>query len=280
MYKLMNGKETRDNWLEENKVRVEELIKKGHKPHMVVVQVGADPASTIYIRNKKRACEKIGVKFTKISLESSVSEQQLLDEVVKLNNDEKVTGYLVQFPLPDHISKTKVIETIDINKDVDALDLPDVAFTDGSKIMPCTPKGVMRMASVYNVDIKGKEVVVLGRSKIAGEPAAKMMRAAGGNVNVIHRSVTPENRRTWLAEADIIVTATGVVDPFRPEEVKKGVVIFDIGILRVDGKLRGDIDYKEYEEIASLITPVPGGLGPMTIGSLVDNLVELELRRK
>lgn len=254
--------------------------KYGRVPHLVVVRVGEDPASVVYVRNKAKACEACGIRNTTIVLDEGVSEETLLDKVRSLNADDSVDGILVQLPLPKHISEAKVIETIAREKDVDGFHPYNVAglWQKTPHMSPCTPKGIMKLLEAEGVDPKGKRAVVIGRSNIVGLPVAKMLLDANATVTLCHtRTVNlPEVTRG----AEILVVAAGRAKMVTADMVSPGCVVIDVGMDRdEDGKLCGDVDFDGVAPVAGAITPVPGGVGPMTIACLMENTVECFLNR-
>ncbi len=246
----------------------------GKVPHLVVVIVGDNPASLSYVKRKKRDSERAGMKSTIIHKEASISEEELLEIVRELNEDPDVHGLLVQLPLPSHMDSDKVIETIRKEKDVDGFHPLNIAavHTGAKGILPATPKGVLSMLKGLDVDLVGKEAFVIGTSNIAGKPIGMLLLEEKCTVTYAHsktRDLKPHARH-----ADIIVSAAGVVNLVTADMVKEGCIVIDVGINRVEGKLVGDVDFEGVKEKASYITPVPGGVGPMTIASLLENTLE------
>ena len=241
-------------------------------PGLAVVIVGDNPASLVYVRNKKKACEQVGINSYEIALPKDVSEAELIENIKALNTDPSVHGILVQLPLPDHINEETVINTISPEKDVDAFHSSNVGkiMIGNYTFLPCTPAGVIDLLEYYNIGISGKKCVVLGRSNIVGKPMAHLLLERNGTVTVCH------SRTANLAEetknADILVVAIGKPEFITGYMVKPGAVVIDVGINRnSDGKLVGDVDFSSVSEVASYITPVPGGVGPMTITTLLKN---------
>jgi methylenetetrahydrofolate dehydrogenase (NADP+)/methenyltetrahydrofolate cyclohydrolase len=273
MAEIINGKyvssEVRKNLTSEI---ADFIAKTGITPGLAVILVGNNPASAVYVRNKHKACLEVGINSYEITMPEETSEEELLSKIDELNLDSKVHGILVQLPLPKHISEEKVINRIDPAKDVDAFHPTNVGKIVGGKydFIPCTPAGIMELLHFYNVEISGKECVVIGRSNIVGKPMALLLLAENGTVTVCH------SRTKDLAEvakrADILVVAIGKPNFVSSDMVKPGAVVIDVGINRTeDGKLCGDVDFNAVESIASKITPVPGGVGPMTITMLLKN---------
>ena len=279
--KLIDGKAVSASLKEALKEQVATFPEKyGRVPHLVVVRVGEDPASVVYVRNKAKACEACGIRNTTIVLDESVSEETLLNKVRELNAEDSVDGILVQLPLPKHISEAKVIETIAREKDVDGFHPYNVAglWQKTPHMSPCTPKGIMKLLEAEGVDPKGKRAVIIGRSNIVGLPVAKMLLDANATVTLCHtRTVNlPEVTR----QAEILVVAAGRAKMVTADMVSPGCVVIDVGMDRdEDGKLCGDVDFDGVAPIAGAITPVPGGVGPMTIACLMENTVECFLNR-
>lgn len=244
----------------------------GIVPGLAAILVGEDPASEIYVRNKRKACEKVGIYSEEHNLPSGTTEEELLSLVNKLNEDEKIHGILVQLPLPDHINETKILRTVSPLKDVDGFHPYNVGLlVEGNpRFVSCTPNGIIKLLDYYNIDIKGKEVVVVGRSNIVGKPVSLLLLHRHGTVTICHSRTKPLEDVT--KRADILVAAIGRANFITGDMVKKGVVVIDVGINRKDdGKLTGDVDFESVEKKASYITPVPGGVGPMTIAMLLYN---------
>lgn len=247
----------------------------GRVPHLVVILVGENPASQTYVRNKAKGCETVGMKSTVITLPEDITEADLLQQIEALNADDSVDGILVQLPLPKHIREQKVIDTISYEKDVDGFHPMNVARLWQNKpcIVACTPKGIMEMLKAYGIMSKGKRAVVIGRSNIVGKPIAKLLLDANATVTIAHSRT--EDLPSITREADILVAAIGKPKFVTADMVKDGAVIIDVGINRQeDGKLCGDVDYESVAPKASFITPVPGGVGPMTITMLLQNTIE------
>lgn len=255
--------------------------KYGRVPHLTVVRVGEDPASVVYVRNKAKACEACGIRNTTLVLPEETTEEALLDRVRSLNADEGVDGILVQLPLPQHISEAKVIETIAREKDVDGFHPYNVAglWQKTPHMSPCTPKGIMKLLDAIGLDPKGKRAVVIGRSNIVGLPVAKMLLDANATVTLCHTRTV--NLPSVTRAADILVVAAGRAKMVGADMVKDGAVVIDVGMDRdpLTGKLCGDVDFDAVAPKTSAITPVPGGVGPMTIACLMENTVECFLRR-
>lgn len=273
MAEIINGKyvsaEVRKNITEEIKDFVAET---GVTPGLAVILVGNNPASAVYVRNKHKACLEVGINSYEITMPEDTTEDELLAKIDELNNDSKVHGILVQLPLPKHISEEKVINRISPAKDVDAFHPTNVGKIVSGKydFIPCTPAGIMELLHFYNVEISGKECVVIGRSNIVGKPMALLLLAENGTVTVCHSRT--KDLKEVTKRADILVVAIGKPNFVTADMVKQGAVVVDVGINRLDnGKLCGDVDFEAVEPISSMITPVPGGVGPMTITMLLKN---------
>lgn len=252
----------------------EELVLSGVTPTLAVILVGNDPASAVYVKNKQKACFETGITPIQLTFPENISEEELLAQIDRLNSDPSVHGILVQLPLPHQISAANVIARIKPEKDVDAFTYDSVGrIVDGKySFLPCTPAGIMKLLEYYNVEIAGKECVVIGRSNIVGKPMALLLLNANGTVTVCHSKTA--NLEEVTRRADILVAAVGKRGFVTADMVKPGAVVVDVGINRAeDGKLYGDVEFEAVSEIASLITPVPGGVGPMTITMLMQNTV-------
>lgn len=255
--------------------------KYGRVPHLVVILVGDDPASVSYVTGKAKASQTVGIKNTTIRKPDSISEDELLGLIRQLNDDEEVDGILVQLPLPAHISESKVIETIDKSKDVDGFHPLNVAalWQKQPCTLPCTPKGIIRMLKVAGVEIKGRRAVVIGRSNIVGLPVAKLLLDENATVTIAHSKT--KDLPSLTRQAEILVVAIGRPKFVTGDMVSEGAVVIDVGVNRdpETGKLCGDVDFAAIEPKASVITPVPGGVGPMTICCLMENTIECFLKR-
>ena len=256
------------------KNRVEELKDKGVTTGLAVIIVGNNSASRVYVNNKKKACEEVGIESFEYALPEETTQEELLELIDKLNNDSKVDGILCQLPLPSHIDEQAVINSIDPKKDVDAFHPENVGhiMIGDYTFLPCTPAGIMKMLKFYNIDVKGKKCVVIGRSNIVGKPMAMLLLKENGTVEICHSRT--ENLKEETLTADILVAAVGKAYFVTEDMVKEGAVVIDVGMNRNDeGKLCGDVDFDNVKEKASFITPVPGGVGPMTITMLLENTV-------
>ena len=252
----------------------------GRRPCLAVIIVGENPASKVYVNNKKKACEACGITSLEYALPELTSEQELLDLIGTLNRDDAVDGILCQLPLPGHISEEKVIEAISPEKDVDGFHPVNVGkmLTGGDGFLPCTPAGLIEMLKYENIPIEGKRCVVIGRSNIVGKPAAILMQRENATVTVCHSKT--RGLKEILLQADIIVASVGKPHFLTADMVKPGAVVLDVGINRLpDNTLVGDAEFAEVAEVASYITPVPGGVGPMTVAMLMQNTVKAAKRR-
>ena len=286
---ILSGKELSDTIKSQLAMQVATFPSRyGRVPHLAVVLVGDDPASATYVRNKGRACEKIGIQNSTIHLPAETSEEALLEQIRLLNEDEGVDGILVQLPLPAHIDELKALYAIAREKDVDGFHPENVAAlwrrrtepeTNPQYCVPCTPRGIIRLLKAANVQIEGKRAVVVGRSNIVGLPTSKLLLNENATVSICHSHTVGLAEIT--READILVVAAGKPRFITADMVKKGAVVIDVGIDHgEDGKLCGDVDFEAVKEVASVITPVPGGVGPMTICSLMENTIDCFINRQ
>ena len=282
---ILDGKKTSNDIKDEIADEVNSIISNGDRPpHLAAVIVGNDGASLTYVGSKVRACEKVGFDSTLVSLEDSISEEELLDKVYELNNDKKIDGYIVQLPLPKHIDTQKVLLAVDPKKDVDgfhpvnfgrmALNLPT--------FISATPNGIMELLKRYEVPTEGKNTIVIGRSDIVGKPVSILMglKTNPGNSTVTLAHSRTKNIEDLIKQADIVISALGVPDFIKEHMIKEGATVIDVGITRVEDdsekgyKIVGDVDYKNVSKKSSFITPVPGGIGPMTIAMLLKNTLQ------
>ena len=282
MAKIISGKDLSVKLKAEMAEQVKTFPEKyGRVPHLVVILVGEDPASQSYVKGKAKASEVVGIKNTTILKPADISEEELLGIIDQLNADDTVDGILVQLPLPDHISEDKVIAAISKDKDVDGFHPLNVAalWMKQPCTVPCTPEGVIRMLDEANVEIKGKRAVVIGRSQIVGLPVSKLLLDRNATVTICHSRT--KDLAAVTREAEILVVAIGRPKFVTKDMVAPGAVVIDVGVNRdpETGKLCGDVDYDAVEPIASVITPVPGGVGPMTITCLMQNTIKLFLRK-
>ena len=273
MANIINGKEISSAIRAEIKEATERLVaESGVRPGLAVIIVGEDPASQVYVRNKKRACDEVGFYSESYELPESTTQDELNALVDRLNKDENIHGILCQLPLPKHLDENEVIMRIDPKKDVDAFHPENVGkiMIGDYSFLPCTPAGVMALLERSGIDVCGKECVVVGRSNIVGKPQAMLLLHANGTVTICHSRT--KNLAEVCRRADILVAAIGKADFFTGDMIKEGAVVIDVGMnRRADGKLTGDVDFASVEPKASYITPVPGGVGPMTITMLMQN---------
>lgn len=275
MAKLIDGKVISKQIKDELKEKVAALKAEGKEIGMAVIQVGNDPASSVYVGNKKKACEYIGIRSESYELPEETTQEELLTLIDKLNQDENIHGILVQLPVPEHIDEDTVIKAISPKKDVDGFHPQSVgALSIGQPgFVSCTPAGIIQLLKRSNVEIEGKECVVIGRSNIVGKPMALLLLRENGTVTITHSKT--KNLKEVCKRADILVVAIGRPKMIDASYVKEGAVVIDVGIHRNENnKLCGDVDFESVEPVASAITPVPGGVGPMTIAMLMNNCVE------
>ena len=269
---IIDGKMVASQIKENITTEVQSLKKKtGKTPGLAVVLVGDDPASAVYVRNKNKTCNNIGFQSFENILPANTSESELLNLIHELNNDEKVNGILVQLPLPNHIASKKILEAINPQKDVDGFHLENVGrlVTGHSLFKPCTPAGIIKLLDKYDVEIEGKNAVIIGRSNIVGKPVAFLLLERNATVTICHSRT--KNLSNLARSADILIAAIGKPNFVTADMVKDNSVVIDVGINRLAGKLVGDVDFSAVLKKASLITPVPGGVGPMTIAMLMEN---------
>ncbi len=274
--KIIDGKSISKKVKEEIKSEVQKLREKGVVPKLTVILVGDDPASQVYVRNKEKSASQVGIISETIRLPESTKESELLELVKRLNDDPEVDGILVQLPLPEHISKDSVIETISPDKDADGFHPYNLGrlLAGIPSVIPCTPNGIMRMIDEIGFELKGKNAVVVGRSVIVGKPVAQLLLARHATVTICHSRT--KNLEFYTKNADVLVVAVGKPEIISGSHIKDGAVVIDVGInRRDDGKLVGDVHFESAKEVASWITPVPGGVGPMTVAMLLYNTVYL-----
>ena len=273
---IIDGKKCSEEILENLRRDIAEYKEKtGKVPGLAVIILGNNAASKIYVKSKIRACEKTGILSREIILDENISEEELINEIEKLNNDKNINGILVQLPLPPHINEKKICEAISVKKDVDgfkAENLGKIMLGDDDGFISCTPQGIIYLIDQLNMDLHGKNVVVVGRSNIVGKPVASLLINKGATTTVCNSKT--KDLAGILRKADIIVIAIGKAKFLTKDMVKEGAVVIDVGINRVDGKICGDVDYENVKDIVSHITPVPGGVGPMTIAMLLKNTVK------
>lgn len=275
MAKIIDGKRISAEIKDELKQKVAKLKQQGITGALAVIQVGNDPASSVYVRNKKKACEYIGIESLSYELPEETTQEELLALIDRLNQDDKVNGILVQLPVPKHIDENTIIRAISPSKDVDGFHPQSVgALTIGQKgFVSCTPAGIIQLLKRSDIEIKGKHCVVIGRSNIVGKPMALLMLRENATITITHSKT--KNLKEICQMADILIVAIGKKEFVDASYVKEGAVVIDVGIHRDENnKLSGDVKYDEVEPLCSAITPVPGGVGPMTIAMLMNNCVE------
>ncbi|MBM6506975.1 MULTISPECIES: bifunctional methylenetetrahydrofolate dehydrogenase/methenyltetrahydrofolate cyclohydrolase FolD [Staphylococcus] len=279
--KLLDGKQIAKDYRQGLKEQVEELKTKGYTPKLSVIIVGNDGASLSYVKSKKKAAEKIGMISEIIHLDEDTSEQDVLSELERLNNDGSVSGILVQVPLPEQVSEQKVLEAINPEKDVDGFHPSNIGklYIDEQTFVPCTPLGIMEILKHADIDIEGKNAVVIGRSHIVGQPVSKLLLQQNATVTILHSR--SKDMASFVKDADIVVSAVGKPELVTKDLVKEGAVIIDVGNTPDEnGKLKGDVDFEEVKEVAGAITPVPGGVGPLTITMVLNNTLLAEKMRR
>ncbi|MBQ8763563.1 MAG: bifunctional methylenetetrahydrofolate dehydrogenase/methenyltetrahydrofolate cyclohydrolase FolD [Clostridia bacterium] len=272
MAKIFDGKAVREYNLDKIAQQVAVLKEKGVLPTLAVIIVGSDPASRIYVNNKKAACERTGMRSLEYALPEETTTEELLELIDKLNSDKEVNGILCQLPVPKHIDKNAVLERILPEKDVDCFHPENVGRLSigNGELVPCTPMGMVKLLEYENIDPTGKHCVIIGRSDIVGKPMAMLMLARNATVSICHSKTVDLSEIT--KQADILVAAVGIAKFVKADMVKEGAIVLDVGMDRDEnGKLCGDVDFDEVKEKASFITPVPGGVGPMTIAMLMRN---------
>ncbi len=272
--KIIDGRKRSKERMTQYKKAIELLQTMDVSPKLVVVTVGNDPASKVYVGQKQKRAQNLEMRFEWVVLEEDVTQEELVAEVEKRNEDPEVSGLIVQLPLPEHLDEQAIIQAIAPEKDVDGFHPYNIGqlVKNQAQLVPCTPKGIMDLLKANDIQIAGKQVVIIGRSQIVGLPLALMMTHANATVSVIH-SQTP-NPNALIEQADIIVTAAGNPDAIDEEAISEGAVIVDVSILRgEDGKLHGDVDVEKVQDKVAAITPVPGGVGPMTVAMLMEQTI-------
>ncbi|HCZ3026686.1 TPA: bifunctional methylenetetrahydrofolate dehydrogenase/methenyltetrahydrofolate cyclohydrolase FolD [Staphylococcus aureus] len=279
--KILDGKQIAKDYRQGLQNQVEALKEKGFTPKLSVILVGNDGASQSYVRSKKKAAEKIGMISEIVHLEETATEEEVLNELNRLNNDDSVSGILVQVPLPKQVSEQKILEAINPDKDVDGFHPINIGklYIDEQTFVPCTPLGIMEILKHADIDLEGKNAVVIGRSHIVGQPVSKLLLQKNASVTILHSR--SKDMASYLKDADVIVSAVGKPSLVTKDVVKEGAVIIDVGNTPDEnGKLKGDVDYDAVKEIAGAITPVPGGVGPLTITMVLNNTLLAEKMRR
>ncbi len=271
--KIISGREVAENILQDLKKRVDILKKKNITPKLVVVLVGDMKASASYVAQKEKFAVKAGIDSEVLRFNSEISESEILNQIDEINKDDEIHGVIVQLPLPDHISVTKVLNRIDPKKDVDGFTPTNVGklFLGEETLVSCTPKGIMSMLESTGTDLNGKNVTVIGRSNIVGKPVSILCQQQNATVTMCHSRTKDLNAK--LADADVVIVAVGVAKFISGDQSPSGAIVIDVGIHNIDGKLCGDVDFETASEKASAITPVPGGVGPMTVCALIENTI-------
>ncbi|HDI0440242.1 TPA: bifunctional methylenetetrahydrofolate dehydrogenase/methenyltetrahydrofolate cyclohydrolase FolD [Staphylococcus aureus] len=279
--KILDGKQIAKDYRQGLQDQVEALREKGFTPKLSVILVGNDGASQSYVRSKKKAAEKIGMISEIVHLEETATEEEVLNELNRLNNDDSVSGILVQVPLPKQVSEQKILEAINPEKDVDGFHPINIGklYIDEQTFVPCTPLGIMEILKHADIDLEAKNAVVIGRSHIVGQPVSKLLLQKNASVTILHSR--SKDMASYLKDADVIVSAVGKPGLVTKDVVKEGAVIIDVGNTPDEnGKLKGDVDYDAVKEIAGAITPVPGGVGPLTITMVLNNTLLAEKMRR
>ncbi|HHU5388411.1 TPA: bifunctional methylenetetrahydrofolate dehydrogenase/methenyltetrahydrofolate cyclohydrolase FolD [Staphylococcus aureus] len=279
--KILDGKQIAKDYRQGLQNQVEALKEKGFTPKLSVILVGNDGASQSYVRSKKKAAEKIGMISEIVHLEETATEEEVLNELNRLNNDDSVSGILVQVPLPKQVSEQKILEAINPDKDVDGFHPINIGklYIDEQTFVPCTPLGIMEILKHADIDLEGKNAVVIGRSHIVGQPVSKLLLQKNASVTILHSR--SKDMASYLKDADVIVSAVGKPGLVTKDVVKEGAVIIDVGNTPDEnGKLKGDVDYDAVKEIAGAITPVAGGVGPLTITMVLNNTLLAEKMRR
>ncbi len=280
MATIIDGKELAKKIRASLKIECEELKQKNIKSKLAVIMVGDDPASKVYVRNKSRACEDVGIEYEEYLLDSKITQKELIELIEKLNNDKTVNGILLQSPIPSNLDINEAFRTISSEKDVDGFNPVNVGklVLNQDTFVSCTPYGIMKMFEEYDIDLTGKNVVILGRSNIVGKPLIHCCLNKNATVTSCHSKT--QNLAQKAKEADILISAIGKANFVTADMIKENAVVIDVGINRLDnGKITGDVDFENVKEKASYITPVPGGVGPMTIAMLMNNVIKATRRQ-
>ena len=277
---IIDGKELAKKIRANLKIECEELKKRNINSKLAVIMVGEDPASKVYVRNKSKACEDVGIKYEEYLLDSKITQKELIELIKKLNNDKTINGILLQSPIPSNLDINEAFRTISPEKDVDGFNPVNVGklVLNQDTFVSCTPYGIMKMFEEYNIDLTGKNVVILGRSNIVGKPLIHCCLNKNATVTSCHSKT--QNLAQKAKEADVLISAIGKANFVTADMVKDGAVVIDVGINRLDnGKITGDVNFESVKEKASYITPVPGGVGPMTIAMLMNNVIKATRRQ-
>lgn len=273
--KIIDGKLIANEILEDIKEKVASLKKEGNIPHLAIILVGNNPSSEIYVKNKIKKCEEVGIETSLLRFDENVEESTLVQEINRLNNDSKVKGILLQSPLPSNLDEKKLMQLISYKKDVDGFTHENLGalLSNDEKIISATPLGIIKLLESENISVASKNVVIVGRSNIVGRPLAMVLLNRDATVTIAHSKTS--NLKSICRNADILIVAIGKANFITDEYVKEGSIVIDVGINRIDGKITGDVDFEKVKAKVSYITPVPGGVGPMTISSLLCNLITL-----
>ena len=277
---IIDGKELAKKIRANLKIECEELKKKNINSKLAVIMVGEDPASKVYVRNKSKACEDVGIEYEEYLLDVNTTQKELIELIEKLNNDKTINGILLQSPIPSNLDVNEAFRTISPKKDVDGFNPVNVGklVLNQDTFVSCTPYGIMKMFEEYDIDLTGKNVVILGRSNIVGKPLIHCCLNKNATVTSCHSKT--QNIAQKAKEADVLISAIGKANFVTADMVKDGAVVIDVGINRLDnGKITGDVDFESVKEKASYITPVPGGVGPMTIAMLMNNVIKATRRQ-
>ena len=268
---ILDGKTISNKIREEIKSKTKTFL---IKPTLTVIQIGNDEASNIYINAKRKASESIGFNFIHIKFNAETLEQEIINKIIELNNDSYVNGILIQLPIPKKFNQYKLLNLINKDKDVDGLTDINMGmlFKNYNNLVPCTPNGIIKLLDEYKIDLKGKYAVVVGKSNLVGKPLAMLLLQKGSTVTICHSKT--KDLGYFTKQADILISAVGKKNLITKDMVKDDAIVIDVGINRVDGKLYGDVDFEDIKDIASYITPVPGGVGPMTVAMLLSNVLK------
>ena len=272
---IIDGKELAKKTRQNLKLECDELKKEGINPKLAVIMVGDNPASKVYVKNKSKACQEVGIEYEEYLLDSNIKQEELIKLIKKLNEDKTINGILLQSPIPNGLDINEAFRTIDYKKDVDGFHPMNVGklALGQDTFVSCTPYGVMRMFEEYNIDLCGKNVVILGRSNIVGKPLTQCCLNKNATITVCHSKT--QNTKKLTKEADIVISAIGKPKFITEDMIKEGAIVIDVGINRDEnGKIVGDVDFENVKQKASYITPVPGGVGPMTVAMLINNVIK------
>lgn len=271
MNKIIDGKECSNKVRNYLKKEIEAL---DCKLKLSVIRVGNDPSSIIYINNKKKACNEVGIDFEEVYFEENTTEEIIINKIKELNKDNKITGILVQLPLPKHLNENNIINFIDYRKDVDGLTTVNLGKLNNNEkcIIPCTAKGIVTLFDKYKIELEGKNIVLIGRSKLVGKPLIPLLLNRNATLSICHSKTS--NLKDYTKKADIIICAVGKADFIKSDMIKNDSIIIDVGINKIDGKLYGDVNFNDVIDKVKLITPVPGGVGVMTVTSVISNILD------